>query len=346
MFNISIIMQLVICITLTSVYGMQSMLIDGLLKQESATTASQLALWQSFNIWKVAFRHIRTALVDEQRVNSLLSNETHNLLIDYGDIPGALQADLLISIAKHLGIEYRNTTNKQSLDQLGQNIELHTIQLVQKSSKGQFKGNSTPELIRYNLQTMFDTTAEGFNSKSPEEQKEITRQIITLIKSMPDNQKELVLSKLRINKLSHNSIGRIIAAGGLGTAFVAVVDAAGFSAYIFAVKALSAVSGAIGLTLPFTAYTGLTSFIALFANPIIVIPGSISLGYILTKRGNKLIRNAYLPTLVSQIAVYSTLDSTANTDPRAIIGVIRDQEPAHINNAKKQVVTYIRSKVR
>jgi hypothetical protein len=85
------------------------------------------------------------------------------------------------------------------------------------------------------------------------------------------------------------------------------------------VEALAAVAGIVGVTLPFAAYTTLTSMMAAFANPFLIIPATLGLGYFLTMRANKQIHDALLPTLITQMAVASSRDAnTISSDEKLV----------------------------
>jgi purine-cytosine permease-like protein len=92
---------------------------------------------------------------------------------------------------------------------------------------------------------------------------------------------------------------------------------------MFAVEALAAIAGIIGLTLPFAFYTTLTSFMALLANPIIFIPGILGLGAFMTRRANKKIRNALLPTIITQLAVSSLNPGETQKKSEQIVDFLR-----------------------
>jgi predicted PurR-regulated permease PerM len=67
------------------------------------------------------------------------------------------------------------------------------------------------------------------------------------------------------------------------------------------------IAGIIGLTLPFSVYVALTSFMAFLANPFVLVLLLTGFLSFITKKSNKKIRNAFLPNLVSQIAISSTI---------------------------------------
>ena len=154
---------------------------------------------------------------------------------------------------------------------------------------------------------MFDDLSNEFSKKSSNEQDNIVKQIFEILKEMPDDQKEKLQKELNVSELSQQTIRKAITTGSLGIAFAALVEIAGFSAYIFATKTLAVIAGIIGLTLPFSVYVALTSFMAFLANPFVLVLLLTGFLSFITKKSNKKIRNAFLPNLVSQIAISSTI---------------------------------------
>lgn len=285
---------------------MKSLIIDGLLKQGLHSTAAQIAMWENMTIWKTAYQKLTSLYTAQDEISRMIEQERNNLIRNFKNKPLAPESILLNSICEHLSIEARKPKSIGDLDDLGQEIEGRVIVLQKKVSKNDFQGETINDLIQYNVQKMFDNLSAKFEKKNKEEQKEIVKKIIEVIDEMPDEQKEVLRKKLNIDSLSHDAVSRAILTGALGIAFASLVEIAGFSAFTFAVEALAAIAGIVGLTLPFAAYTTLTSMMAAFANPLLIIPAAVGLGYFMTKRGNRTIRDNLLPTVVTQIVVSAT----------------------------------------
>ena len=236
----------------------------------------------------------------------MIEKERAVLVRSFRRKPLALEGILLNLICEHLSIGASKVRSIGDLDDLGQEIEDWVIVLQKKASKDNFQGDNIHDLIQYNVQKMFDDLSVKFEKKNKDEQEEIVKKIMEVIDEMPDEQKEILRKKLSIDSISQEAVSKAISTGALGVAFAGLVEIAGFSAFVFAVEALAAIAGIVGLTLPFAAYTTLTSMMAALANPLLVIPATIGLGYFMTKRGNRTIRDNLLPTIVTQIAVSAT----------------------------------------
>ena len=296
-----------------------SVLLKGLLNQEPKTTTTQIALWEEMGIWKVAYKKLRFKKNAIEEINKAIEEKSNILHRVYGDDPIELSTRLQKHIFSQLKIDASNISTIRELDELCLSVENEAIQLQKKLSKGEFKGNSIDELIRYTIQKMFDDLSSEFNKKSSNEQDNIVEQIFEVLKEMPDDQKKKLQQELNVPELSEQAIRKAITTGSLGIAFAALVEIAGFSAYIFATKTLAVIAGIVGLTLPFGVYTALTSFMAFLANPFVLIFLLTGFFSFITKKSNKKIRNAFLPNLVSQIAISSTIGDTKIDDLNKLV---------------------------
>ena len=50
----------------------KSTLINGLLKQESDSLATQIAMWENMNIWEVAYQKLKGVVTSENEINKML----------------------------------------------------------------------------------------------------------------------------------------------------------------------------------------------------------------------------------------------------------------------------------
>jgi len=284
----------------------KNLIINGLLKEDLGTLASQIALWENMNIWNVAHKKLKGLYTSIDEINKEIEEDKRTLFRKHKRNPSALEAKILKSLCDHLSIDTTKVKSIGDLVDLGEEIEKRVILLQKKISKDKFRGDSIQELIQFNLKRMFDDLSKNFATKSVEDQKEIVKRIVKVLEEMPDEQKEILRKKLNVDKITDQAVAKAIITGALGVGFAAVVEVAGFSAFIFAVEALAATAGLVGLTLPFAAYTTLTSIMAALANPFLIIPATLGLGYFLTERANKQIHDALLPILITQIAVSSS----------------------------------------
>ncbi len=75
-----------------------SLLLKGLVNQESKTTTTQIALWEEMGIWKVAYKKLRFKKNVNEEINKAIEQKSNILHKVYGDDPLKLSARL----QKHL----------------------------------------------------------------------------------------------------------------------------------------------------------------------------------------------------------------------------------------------------
>ena len=296
-----------------------SLLLKGLVNQEVKTTTTQIALWEGIGIWSIAYKKLRYKKRAIEKINTDIEQKSKILNKVYGNEPLKLSARLQKHLFSQLKLETEDISTIRELDELCISVENEAIELEKKLSKGEFKGDSIDDLIKYTIQKMFNDLSKNFTKKSSEEQDNIVKEIMEVLREMPDDHKEKLQHELKVEELSEKAIKKAITTGGLGIAFAALVEIAGFSAYMFATKTLAAITGIIGLTLPFSIYATITSFMAFLANPIVLIMLFTGFLRFITKTSKRKIRNAYIPTLVSQIAISSTIGEVRIDDLNKLV---------------------------
>jgi len=91
-----------------------------------------------------------------------------------------------------------------------------------------------------------------------------------LLKMTPQQRRRAFTEKMELDKLDENlaSHENTITQAAKGLGGFSMLNAAGFSLYTSSTMALSFATGMAGITLPFTVYTGMTSFISVIIGPI------------------------------------------------------------------------------
>jgi hypothetical protein len=268
-------------------------------------------------LWKLLWKKVRDSVQEEDLVREEL-NEKVEWLGQFSD--DQVRVMLLTRLASHLDMELPIDLTAGYLDEMGSQIEQKTIALLQENDSD-FDGKTTAEMAQHVMQNLFGDLAERFENQDEETQQEVVDTIMTEIESMPEAQRERLLKALDANELSRDAVRRAIVTGALGSAFGAVVQAAGFSAYMAAVKALAAVSGLVGIALPFGVYTALTSVIAVLANPLITVPALLGGGWLLTSHTNTKMRNNLLPVVVTQSTVHAAIGDYSDERLSSMIAV-------------------------
>jgi len=169
------------------------------------------------------------------------------------------------------------------------------------------------------LRQVFHDLRERFQSQDQGTRDAVLDEIMAAIKSMPLDQQERLQRELHVEELTRDALQKAILAGTLGTALAVVVEVAGFSAYVAAVKLLASVASILGVTLPFSAYVTLTSTLAFLSNPAIVAAAVLGLGWFLTEYANGKIRDSLVPIIATQAIVSSSLDGDVEENLRPFL---------------------------
>lgn len=277
----------------------------GFLSANADSLRTQVALWDDMKLWKLLWKKMRNSVHD----GSLIREELHDKVEDLKEFDESeLRVMLLTRLASHCDLELPTELTVDHLNDLSERIEKETLSLLRENDDN-FDGETITELAQHVMQGLFADLSDRFEDQDDETRNEIVNTILEEIETMPEKQRERLRQALDADELSQESIRQAIVSGSLGSAFAAVVHVAGFSAYMVAVKALAAATGLIGITLPFAAYTTLTSAMAMLANPLVLIPALLGGGYFLTRHTNKKMRNNLLPVIVTQSVVSAAVDN-------------------------------------
>ena len=302
----------------------------GILLQDSYTLATQLALWQETDIWKIAYTWIQAKIdnLDRPDNNRKRISEALQKRIKFAaenklsKSPISLQADTIEVLIEHLDIQRRPNPSVADLNDICEKIVEGAIRILQSTEKGEFKDNDGTAMIRYCMEKQFEELRKQFERMSPEWQDETLGYILQALQEMPPEQRDKILKEIGTERLSQDVIRKALITGTLGTAMITVVKVAGFSAYVFAVKMLASIAGLVGLTLPFAAYTVLTSLIAFITKPLILIIFFFGGAHWAKRKIRRKIRDKLLPILVSNTLVVAH-QNCPSPDPEPLLCELR-----------------------
>lgn len=290
---------------------MKSKFIQGLYQADEETLANFISMWEESTISKIIssksidiYDKIKNHKTNDNYSESIAARKEE--LLKASNI-NTLRTILVIQLAKFYNIKLPKKFNLYSLEQIGLNIEQKSIETLNKSDKN-FKANNIEGMIQYVFEFLFSSISKKFNKSSNEDKEEISKNILRSIEEMPIEQQNKLKEELKVDEMSEDVVQKALASGALGAAFATTISIAGFSAYTFAASALASTAGLIGLTLPFGAYTGLTSIMAVVSNPIFLIGSMGLLIYILNDKSNDKIRGKLSPFIVSLISILSSKD--------------------------------------
>ncbi len=286
---------------------MHSKFILGLYSADKEVLANFISMWNNStitNIIKYKSFDLYDNIVNKENNDEFqqILEYTKNELKQY-DI-NELRTMLIMQLSSYFNIKLPKTLNIYSMEQIGLKIEQNSIEVLKNNDKS-FQGTTLEEMISYIFKELFNDMSKQFNEKDNDEKEKIAQNIFETIEKMPQEQKDKLKEELKVDKLSKEIVLKAIATGTFSTAFATTISVAGFSAYTFATSALASMAGLIGVSIPFSGYIGLTSAMAVLANPFFLF-GTISvLFYVLNKKSDKSIRNKLSPIIVTLISILS-----------------------------------------
>lgn len=129
-------------------------------------------------------------------------------------------------------------------------------------------------MIRWQVQRLVTDTAQHAEN-DPELAARMAAALDEYARKLPPEQQAQLRQQLGVTELTRDALKRTAQAGVLGGALYATVEAAGFTAYTTLSSILASLSGALGLTLPFGAYTFASSALAILSSPVFVGPTAL-----------------------------------------------------------------------
>lgn len=159
------------------------------------------------------------------------------------------------------------------------------------------------QMITFQMSKVFNELDHSFHEFTAEDQSRFAAQVNEYIQSLPEDKQFKIKEKLGVNDLTDDVVRKAIATSGTSIVFAIIVEVSGFAFYTTATSLVASFAGLFGLTLPFGFYTGLTSTIAILANPLFLLPLLLGGGVLLINQQNKALKKKLLPIIVMQIAL-------------------------------------------
>ena len=221
-----------------------------------------------------------------------------------------LQVDLFLEMTKQLKLRGTKYTLPEELEDQCTNIINGVYALFQEQDK-QFKAftenqsnvSKLQQIINFQMKKIFSEFDHQFNNLTEEDQVTFVSKIHEYIQSLPQEKQEKIKEKLGINDLTHDVIRKVITTSGTSILFAVIVEISGFAFYSTATSLVASFATIFGHTLPFGFYTGLTSFIAVLANPLFIIPFLLGGGFWYFNQKNKTLKKKFLPMVIMQITL-------------------------------------------
>ncbi|MCA0972266.1 hypothetical protein LCM20_16780 [Halobacillus litoralis] len=221
-----------------------------------------------------------------------------------------LQVDLFLEMTKLLKLRGTKYTVQKEIEDQCNEIVRQTYATFQKQNKkfrsfSEKQSNTTElqQLVNFQMMQVFSEFDDNFDGFSIEDQTKFAQKVNEYILSLPKEKQEKIKEKLGVDQLTNEVVRKAIATSGTSIVFAIIVEVSGFAFYTTATSLIASFAGLLGLTLPFGFYTGLTSTIAIVANPLFIIPLLLGGGVLIFNQQNKSLKKKLLPITVMQVAL-------------------------------------------
>lgn len=268
---------------------------DILLKLPADILAANLALLMETKLLHLVQGKLRD--LAQQTAGSFQERVTETATRLSRQPPEELALQLLLAFNKALGLAPRQYVCPRDLEDNTADILARALEAV-RAEDASFRGTSFGELFRYQSALVAAESGRDFESLSPEEQD-------FLVEAPPPEQRRLLGQTLRAEEEGEQYLRSLSQKGAAGAGFAALVGAGGFASYTTATSLLAGGAKLVGLTLPFGAYLHLTSFIAVFANPVFLLAALGGGGTWLYGKQNGKLQRRLVPLLLVQLVAAS-----------------------------------------
>ncbi|PPR64939.1 MAG: hypothetical protein CFH08_01058 [Alphaproteobacteria bacterium MarineAlpha3_Bin7] len=286
----------------------KSQFLRGLVAETDESLLGQIVLWDNAKLWIGIWRGFRK----KTSLNSQLLNRIEKKLEASNDWQSAAKTSRynhqlmkLCRLANLMDLNIPNSGSVNELNEIGLKMESMAVKL-ESSLNPKFTGNTIEELATFKIKELMAEFTKHFDSMDTEKKEEAANKILAALEELDKNDRDRLLKELDVEKLTTQALVRLISVGSFGGALATVVGISGFSAYTAVSSAIATIFGLVGITLPFSFYILSSSVLAFLTNPLVLIPGLIGLGFFLTKKKNKQIKERLIPVLVT----YSVLSQS------------------------------------
>ena len=304
-----------------------SHLLRGLLQEQEQSIRQQIVLWDDATLWRTLWSKLK------QKADSDLPivDEIDSLITSSDDWDPLLFSGLhdfhLMKLCRLMEIADLKLPRSRSAVELNEvclQLEDFAIDSLRNTDKT-FDGNSLVELSSHTIKKLFKPFEEEFNNASEETKNEAASKLLKAIEGLNENDQQRLLDELGVDGFSTDILIKLISGGTFAGGFATLVSVAGFSAFTTLTSAIAAVSGLIGVTLPFSVYVTATSTLAFLINPYVIVAGGLGIGSWVTMKSNKAIRSQLLPILVTLSVVCQDPSDINPTSVETIASEIGDR---------------------
>jgi hypothetical protein len=324
----------------------QSRFLIGLMGETPAVIKAQVDLWDQSTVAQAAWGQAtsKSSIVRQadaafrERIADPIGQRVQGKLKDFmpetfGNNSGEADEDTHPSdyhimkfcrLASHARISISSPTELIQLHDIGLEIERDAIKSLRETDKrslaarfrGQpnkgFEGTSIDDLVRYVVQKTFQALDDEFQKKPAEEKEKIAQTIADSLRDLPPEEQDRIRQSAGLHDLTAETLRQTGALATLGFGVSSLVGIVGFSAYTTLTSLIAAVTGLVGITLPFSAYTTAASTLAMIANPLVFVPAVVGLGSVLMSKANRSIRGTLYPVFIASAVIAESASSESH----------------------------------
>lgn len=167
-------------------------------------------------------------------------------------------------LEKLMEVPPRDLRTRHDLAETAEDSCMATIKMLRADKSAKFDGSTPADLVEYQMGKTFAGLKIAVGKLSGDQQDQVFESIREFIAKMPADQREFILKQLGASELTEAVIRTAMLNGTLWTAFAVAVQVFGFAFYMMAAQLLAIISFHL---LPFGAYIGLSSLIAVLSSP-------------------------------------------------------------------------------
>lgn len=310
---------------------------ESLLTQNKNGISLILALLVNTNMFNLLFSTLKDKFTKSN--GSFLEKITQDAEAYASWSEEEITIQIIFTLNKILGIPPIYYFTKRDINDNGEQICNRTVPVL-KAIDSEFKGATFDDFIRYQLMNLFKQSfdQDQIDNLSGEEYDQFLNSLETFIDSLPTEQQEKLKKEIGIDELTQEAIHNSIIKGSFGIGFASVVGIGGFPIYMAAASLISSIFGVIGITLPFAFYTGMSSCIAVFANPLFLIPALGLGGFLFFKKGREKLNRMLALVVITQITMANYIDEEKKVTNKgeALLAYWKNIVNSY-NNLKKQL---------
>ncbi|MFC1539882.1 hypothetical protein ACFL41_00165 [Gemmatimonadota bacterium] len=236
--------------------------------------------------------------------------------------PAELSIRVLIRLREMLGLPPYTYSSEQDFSDSAEEITTTAI-LHKRNVDANFNGDSVADLVRSQLFSLMLGLGSELDGLNKADQQHIALIVREFIQQLPDDDKQLIFSELGTDQLTNNTVLQALLTGEMSTIFARIVNTAGFPFYSAVTYLLASIAGYLGIVLPFTTYSRLSSLIAVVSSPLFLVPQLISSEDSLNHNWDWSVKDDMIPIIVAQLTV-AGIELGSNTESGVLIKELQE----------------------